>query len=156
MSHNYSTKTIDLFWQKVKVASPSECWPWQASKTPEGYGYFWYNKRMGKAHRFAWEITNGAIPQNMLVCHHCDNPSCVNPSHLFIGTNADNSTDKIQKHRQANTDGENNPNHKLSLSDVKTIRRLYIPGVVTLKHLSEQFGVTIAQISYVVKRKSWK
>lgn len=155
MCHNYTPKTLCLFWVKVQVNSIDDCWLWKASKTPDGYGYFWYSHRMGKAHRFSWEIAHGDIPNNLLVCHTCDNPSCVNPRHLFLGTDADNTRDKINKNRQSSVKGELNPNHKLTQTDVNEIRTLYKPHVVTLKALSEQFGVTIAQIAYIVKGKSW-
>ena len=97
-------KTIPLeerFWGKVEVPSYGECWEWTAGKI-RGYGSIFYNGKTHKAHRISWKIHFGKIPKDMCVLHECDNPSCVNPSHLFLGTHKDNSDDKIQKGRFKN------------------------------------------------------
>ena len=87
------------FWDKVDKTG--ECWIWTAYTKTDGYGQFKFDGKMRGAHRMAWLLTNGEIPDGMLVCHTCDNPSCVNPNHLFLGTNQDNADDKMNKGRHA-------------------------------------------------------
>jgi len=89
------------FWDKVEKTDG--CWLWTASKSEDGYGYFRFDGGMRKAHRMSWLFTNGEIPEGMFVCHSCDNPSCVNPEHLWLGTNQDNQDDMNEKGRHGFT-----------------------------------------------------
>ena len=141
------------FWAKVKIGEG--CWEWQAAKTRDGYGSVGIaTSRSALAHRVAWELTRSKIPEGMYVCHHCDNPSCVRPSHLFIGTQADNIRDAAEKGRVADNRGENNPKAKLSNKDVLAIRNAYAAGSIQAD-LARQYEVTPETISAVVRGRTW-
>ncbi len=87
------------FWQQVAIIPEHSCWEWLGAKSPKGYGTFGANRKHFQAHRFSWQIHFGPIPDGLLVCHKCDNPSCVRPEHLFLGTALDNTRDMINKGR---------------------------------------------------------
>ena len=97
---------MERFWNKVmKIVETDECWEWIAFKNKDGYGLFGYNGKNQKAHRVSWQLHNGPIPDGLCVLHKCDNPSCVNPNHLFLGTNADNIKDRVNKNRTVGKHG---------------------------------------------------
>ena len=94
----------DRFWEKVDKGDNDKCWTWRGCHTPRGYGYIYVHgsdQRMRSAHRVAWELQHGAIPEGLEVCHICDNPRCVNSAHLFLGTRSDNVQDMMAKGRGA-------------------------------------------------------
>jgi len=89
---------IERFWKKVDKRSPDECWEWKGWRTGRnGYGQFIIQGHRFRAHRVAWELSTGISPNGLLVCHHCDNKPCCNPSHLFLGTVSDNARDMVKK-----------------------------------------------------------
>ena len=89
------------FWEKVDVRGPSECWPWLGAKNSRGYGTIRINGRTGRATHAACMLAyDRPVPSGFEVCHRCDNPSCVNPTHLWIGTKSDNMQDSIAKGRR--------------------------------------------------------
>lgn len=151
------------FWEKVDKDGPihpvlkTRCWLWAASRTSYGYGQFWTGKERDSSHRFAYFLSHGAIPDGMLVCHKCDNPSCVNPNHLFLGTPGDNTADMIKKGRNNPNPktGRDHPSAKLGPDRVKQIRLRYKNGEKA-KDLAKEYRVCTANIYHIVKRKSWK
>ncbi len=157
----YTSKDIARFWSKVSIsANTNKCWEWQAGKDEDGYGRFSIRKQV-KAHRFVWMITNGEIPDNLYVCHECDNPSCVNPKHLFLGTNLDNTRDKVAKNRQARgvelaRFGELNPQHKLTTDQVRLIRQRYSEEKISHRKLAKELGLTSNQVYAVISGKYWR
>ncbi len=93
------------FWRRVRRGKPDECWPWQRAKSPQGYGSLWQSGTTVEAHRVAYELARGPIPDGMIVLHSCDNPSCCNPAHLRLGTYKDNSEDCFEGGRAPGRDG---------------------------------------------------
>lgn len=143
---------INRFWTKVEKSH--SCWNWKACKSKKGYGQFWSGEQSILAHRFSYEIKNGPIKQGLLVCHHCDNPSCVNPSHLFAGTSNDNIADKMKKGRAWACSGEDNPNAKLTNNQVVEIRRLYKAGGYSQRKLAKKFKISQNNVYKILKNKT--
>jgi hypothetical protein len=110
---------------------------------------------MHRTHRVAWELAFGPIPEGLWVLHHCDNPPCVRPDHLFLGTNLDNVQDKCRKGRGAVLSGVLNGRAKLSDEKVRAIRALRSDGA-TLTSVAEQFDVSLSVVSRIVNRKTWR
>lgn len=139
-----SDKTIKRFWSKTRPRR-NGCIEWLASKSHNGYGQFGVNgKKNVRAHRFSWTIVNGDIPEGLCVLHKCDNPSCVNPEHLFLGTYKDNAIDMTLKGRRYEvlTKGDDNGNSKLNKRDINKMKILYSTGFYTQKYLADMFGIT--------------
>lgn len=165
--HQYTSNDLERFWTKVAItADDNKCWEWQRGKNVDGYGVFGTGGRKHKkrhlAHRFSWELAYGNIPTGLFVLHSCDNPSCVNPKHLFLGTNLDNIHDMMNKGRQSKGEakslalrGENNPNAKLTKEQVEYIRQRYAQGGILQRELGVQFGITQVQVSTIILRKAW-
>lgn len=148
-------KDIARFWRGVDKRGDDECWNWKKFKDCEGYGYIRIDYGNFMAHRVAATIAFGEIPQGMLVCHKCDNPSCCNPNHLFFGSDLDNNRDKKIKGRARCLSGEENKNSKLTSDAVREIRRIRSDGAI-LKDLANQFNVGICTISAVLRGKTWR
>lgn len=134
----------------MKKVNVNDCALWDGARTKDGYGYLREDGQVIRAHRRAWEISRDRkIPKGMCVCHWCDNPPCVNPAHLFLGTNADNMADRNAKDRQAK--GERIAKAKLTEKAVRFIRR----SVADAKALSERFEVHVTQIYRVRAGDTW-
>lgn len=144
------------FWTKVRQFG--ECWIWVAAATPKGYGTFRFEGKNVYAHRWSYSRYVGPIPYRRQVCHTCDNPSCVRPSHLFIGTPADNTADMIAKGRArgGSSKGVAHPAAKLTEEAVIEIRRAFGCQEITQKELAEQFGVSKGAIAHVVRKETWR
>ncbi len=141
------------FWSKVDKRGPDECWPWTAQRDRDGYGKFWLRGRDHAAHRVVIEVEGGELPEGKVVCHRCDNPPCVNPAHLFVGTVSDNNRDAVAKGRLAR--GEARPNTRLTEGDVIRIREM-VAEQGTQKHAAELFGLSNATVSSMVRGDTWK
>jgi hypothetical protein len=141
-----------LFWSMVSRGDG--CWEWTGPLS-RGYGVFGCNGKHVKAHRYAWEDANDApVPPGVHVLHDCDNPRCVRPDHLHLGTHGDNMREMIARRRRVPTAEKNNA-HKLSASDVVEIRRAYGSGEANSTQLGQKYGVAAAYVLRVVKRKAW-
>jgi len=147
--------TEERFWSKVQVGDPDDCWEWKASnRQGGGYGQFKLDGTMKLAHRVAWELTSGVIPEDLCVCHHCDNCGCMNPAHLFLGTKADNSADMVAKGRQRSARGTRNGNSKLTQLMVLEIRRLLASGL-TQTAIGKIFEVNSRTINKIATGRRW-
>lgn len=149
-------KDIERFWRGVDRCDDEDCWNWKKFKDCEGYGYIRINKGNFMAHRVSATISFGEIPQGMLVCHKCDNPSCCNPNHLFFGSDLDNNRDKKIKGRARSLKGEASKNSKLTQADVNLIRFAYGNGGYTFKALGNIFGVSLHTVHGIVKNATWR
>jgi hypothetical protein len=134
----------DPIWEGVAVADPDECWVWQRGTNPKGYG----RVARGLVHRLAWSDVFGRIPAGLLVCHHCDNPPCCNPAHLFLGAPADNTADMIRKGRAVCLYGDDHPRSKLTDRQVAEIRRRRAADE-RCDELGREFGVHSAHVSRI-------
>ena len=153
-------KTVEeRFWEKVDKCGPDDCWEWIGAKTSAGYGSFGINQKTFQAQRVAWELVNGAIPggegyHGICICHHCDNRSCVNPAHLFLGTVTDNMQDMYAKGRNNNARGEAQGGAKLTEQDVREIR-LFLKAGYAQKDIAFGYGVSGGAIYSISINKSW-
>ena len=144
----------------VHVEFGTGCWIWFRSRTMAGYGMMYIGSRLDGtrssvyAHRLSYQSFIGAIGTGLLVCHHCDTPSCCNPEHLFLGTAQENAADCVRKGRSAR--GDRKPHTKLSFDDVFHIRTLHEGGRVSQRLLAEEFSVTQSHISRIVNRQVWQ
>lgn len=150
---------IHRFWTKVDK-SPGfgpdyDCWKWTGGIFGGDYGQFnWLGKPQG-AHRASWIIHYGDIPPKMEVCHKCDNPICVNPEHLFLGTHKENMADRERKGRRTPPRGSRNGKAKLTEKQVIEIKKELKEGKISGSELARQYGVTKTQISLIKLGKSW-
>jgi HNH endonuclease len=141
------------FWPKV--LKTDSCWIWTAHTNACGYGRIWYGKAI-ETHRASWEMHFGAIPEGLCVLHKCDNPPCVNPDHLWLGTHADNMKDCARKRRIRSPGlcGENNPGSRLTRPEVREMRRLYAMKY-TMAELSGYFAVSVSTVSRIINNHLW-
>ena len=166
------------FWPKVNKDGPipshcpelGPCWIWTRGLGSGGYGQFWWTelKRTITAHRAAWIITNGPIPKGIDACHHCDNPPCVRPAHLFLGTNQENQLDASRKgissaaqarwrsrHPDRPATGERHGMAKLTANQVREIRTQHSSGF-SLSQIARDYGVSVGTIWFIIAGVHWK
>ena len=146
---------MERFMAKI-AKQPSGCWLWTGSKLRVGYGKFCMNGIPGTAHRAAWELFNGPIPEGMYVCHACDVRACVNPDHLFLGSQSDNMLDASSKNRLNTPKGSDHHSSKLTEEDVLAIRSRYTGRRGEQRRLADEYGVGPDQISRIINGKRWR
>ncbi len=154
----YGSTVEERFW--FFVYKTDTCWLWSGHMRPFGYGRIYVRKRLITAHRFAYELLVGKIPRGMKLLHKCDVPQCVNPDHLFVGTQADNVADMWKKGRAnpvgvLKMNGPNHPSTKLSWSKVRAIREAHRNGA-DKGELAYQYGLSWSCIHHVIVKKTWK
>lgn len=147
----YTEQDIRRFYSYVQVGKEDECWEWLGF-TAVGYGMFMFDGKPMKASRFIWWFTTGQHPEELYVCHHCDNKMCVNPKHLFLGTQKENMQDAVRKGRIVH--GAKHYNARLTENDVREIRAKRTAGI-SCHQLTTEYGVSFTQIWNIVRRKQW-
>lgn len=188
MANQYTNTPLDVrFWARVQKSREDKCWLWQGSVNKDGYGRLQVGprgaNRMWAAHRLAYALHNGPIPDGLWVLHHCDNPPCCNPAHLFLGTLADNHADMDSKGRRPHGEahwmkksperiprgdqsfsrkhperiarGERCRHAKLTAAVVQEMRRLYAEGSHSYKQIANRFGVNKRTAIQAIKRRTW-
>lgn len=157
------------FWSKA--VADGDCLVWMANRNARGYGMVGQFSKMRSAHRVAWELANKQkIPTGLFVLHHCDNPPCVKPEHLFLGTSTDNMLDMARKgrggkakglrngaytHPEQRPRGASNGQSKLTIYDVRRIRSIYIPRKYSARRIAREYGLHRDTIEKVLRRKNW-
>lgn len=153
--------SFEARWQhylETMNVTESGCWEWTGPKRKTGYGVIGRNGKSALTHRVAYELARGPVPAGMCVCHSCDNPACINPAHLWIGTQGDNRRDCAAKGRNSKPDvsGERNPNAKLTREQVSEIRRRYEAGETNQSALAREYGVIPETVRCVVLGLKWR
>lgn len=158
-------KQLARFWSRVQRGDG--CWLWRGSIGTNGYGVEMDGSHRRLVHRLMYERSYGAIPDGLFVCHRCDNPICVRPDHLFLGTHDDNMADMVAKGRQTQGDrhpvhlnperqrGERNGNARLTKAQVEELRKLYATGKYLQKELARMFGIGRSNMSAILRGETW-
>lgn len=156
------------FTSRIEIL-PSGCWHWTGPSRPDGYGSFSVGRKTYAAHRYAFQLANGIDPAGFCVCHRCDNPPCVNPAHLFLGTTQDNIADKLAKGRQRAATGEAHgskthpervakgsqlPQAKVSEADIPRIRKLLRSGK-SQASIGRLCGLSPSMVGKIARREAW-
>jgi hypothetical protein len=151
-----SDKQLDRLWKKVKVGSRNDCWPWTGATNEEGRGNLGIGKKTYLASRVIYQLTYGVDPGPLDVTHRCDNPPCCNPRHFALDTHLGNMRQMYSRKRRPHPVGERNGSAKLTVKDIRRIRRLR--GKVTQVALAKEYGVSQVRISQIQlrKRNCWK
>ena len=152
------SQTKVRFLEKVIINPSSNCWEWIGTIFTTGYACFWFEGKNRKASRIAYEIFKGPITPGLCVLHFCDNRLCVNPDHLWLGSNADNSNDMKTKGRSSggSPPGERNGKAKLTNVLVTTLREEFSRGNMTQVELGKKYGITSQNVGQIISRKHWK
>lgn len=149
------------FWFRVEIGRPEDCWLWTGTRDADGYGHFPINRRTVRASRYSLSRVIGRIPRGQLACHHCDNPPCVNPAHLFAGSVKDNADDMVRKGRgkwfalPSPPRGEANMNARNTEADIMAIRAEYAAGR-TMYSIAKERGMCRDTVRQIVQRRTWR
>lgn len=145
-------KKVAKFWLSVDRRGPQECWEWKRTPNGAGYGEFCH----AGAHCFSFALHFGPIPRGLCVLHKCDNPKCVNPNHLFLGTHKENAVDKVAKGRDNPPRGEKHVCHKLTDALVIAMRISYRERRATIRQLAKTRKIAVRTAVKAVRGLSWK
>ena len=149
-----TNKQLNNFWKKVNKNAPNNCWEWTASLDSKFYGQFRLNGKNILAHRLSWIILVGLIPDNLCVLHKCDNTKCINPDHLWLGTQQDNIKDMFKKGRAKSRIGESNPACKLTTKQVLCIKALLKNGD-KLSNVAKLYNINRCTVADIKYGRSW-
>lgn len=146
----------ERFWSNVNIRNPNECWEWIAGKNSGGYGTVKINRKSYTAHRVSYELSHGhgSIPKDILVLHRCDNRQCVNPDHLFLGTQYDNVHDMIKKGRSNYLSGPNHYANKTSKETAETVIRMYLRGR-KIEEIATLIGISGSTVGRILAGDHW-
>lgn len=150
---NGTRPTLEAFSEKIRFGA-TDCWHWVGTVDSGGYGVL--GRR--KAHRVSWELHNGSFQEGLDVLHHCDNPPCVNPDHLFLGTALDNVADMYVKGRQAPPPalrGERNPMARTTHAAVHALRTEWAAGGISQRALAKRHGLSVMAVNRIIRRETW-
>lgn len=143
---------------REKVNKTEGCWLWTAGVNRQGYGLFNRATKPSKcvlAHRYSYELAHGPLAQSACVLHRCDNPRCVRPDHLFLGTRTDNADDKVAKGRQRGPKGERHPKAKVTEAVVRSIRRDFAAGGVSKSELARRYKLANRTAHAIISGETW-
>lgn len=143
----------EKFWRRIKI-HPSGCWVWTGS-TSDGYGSFYFGGKAARCHRLAWKFVNGEIEDSTKVLHHCDNRPCCNPTHLFLGTVADNNRDRANKGRNNHVYGTAHPQAKMNEEKVRQARIMMDSMAMRDTGIARALGVSPATINCIRRGLTW-
>lgn len=144
----------ERFWPQVDRKGPDECWNWMGFKNSAGYGRLRVDGRKELAHRVSWSDRNGAIPNGLCVLHRCDNPACVNPSHLFLGTRTVNNADRHSKGRSGAPHGEKSSFARFRDDQIPYVCALLKAGL-SQSDVARAYGVHKGTISHIARGGTW-
>ena len=162
--HRINDTAQKAFWNHVAIGTPGECWIWQGHKLSTGYGSTRFQGKRYNTHRLSWILHYGPIPDDLWVLHKCDNPSCVNPAHLFLGTPKDNTQDMVNKGRRGSggfykghpfAQGEAHHSATVNEAIVHDIRERFAQGQ-RVNAIAKEIGVSYATVWFIAHRKSWR